>query len=220
MFSLWGFLLTQGNSQLQKAAVNRQLFQNLSAVKFPGVLHPEQPARGGIVAPLPGDITNHSTLTMNDGFSGPVIFEFVSSGSAGGGHEEVDISAAVTAEDVATAFANAVATWVGSLSLPPGGGGPGFLTKVDGATVRIVQAFPHRTDFSIQQFQGTWIGKTTGNFGNNAIVPSVAGEWTGRINGMTGGRNRLAGCYARAAHAQGMSQTLPAFVAPIELPPE
>ena len=188
---------------------------------LPGVMRPEKPARGALDAPAAAGITNHSTLTLNDDFSAPVVFEFVSSGVVTPGNGEIDISAAVTAQDVASAIVLAVATWVGAQAIPAFGDGRGFLVETEGdGIVKLVQAFPHKEERgSTQPYAFTWISKTSGAFGNNAIVPSIAGEWTGRIRGMMGGKARRAGTVARPVAGPSRAQALNAFYPLLEVPP-
>lgn len=215
----WGFRLNADDTESTASSLRRMLFVSMAGVSFPGVFKPEKPARGALVAPAAADITNHSTLTMNDGFSGPVVFEFIKSGSVTPGNQEIDITGATTPAQVAAAIAAAIATWVGSLSIIPQGDGRGFLAFQTAEVLKIVQAFPAKNTRGVQQLYAfTWIGKTSGAFGNSAIVPSVPGEWTGRIRGMTGGKARNAGCYARPISGPARSQCLTSFVPALTVP--
>ena len=142
------------------------------------------------------------------------------SGGATPPNVEIDITAAVTPADVATAIAAALAAYTASLALPPAGGGPGFSSSVAAGIVSIIQAFPHKNQPRVAHVSPnrlTWFGKTTGALGNVAIVPSVPGEWTGRIRGMAGGKPRRAGLYSRpipGARFQCLNAFVPAIVAP------
>jgi len=218
MLNAWGFRSVDGNTKFPGAQARRMLIEGgLRGKQFPGVMKPERPARGWLNCPAQADITNHSTLTMNDG-ENVVVFEFVKSGSPTPGNEEVDISTAVTGSDVAEALGDAIAAWVISLGLPPQGGGPGFSSFQNGAELKIIQAFPGKNFRGTGQlWKLTWMQKTMGALGNHDITPSVAGEWTGRIRHMSGGKARKPGCLARAA--LGQNQTLQSFY-PVIAPSE
>ncbi len=220
LFAPWGILTLISDAQLGHAPRSLLIDKFLRNYKFPGVFKTEKPARGSIDCPAKADITNHSTLTMNDGWSGPVVFEFTTGGGVTPGNEEVDITGATTGADVAAILAAAIATYVASLGLSPAGGGQGFLANVRGSIVFVVQAFPAKNLIGSphsQPARGTWYGKTTGDFGNQAIVPSVPGEWAGRLRGMTGGKQRSAGLFARVIPGS-RSQALPGFVPLLEPP--
>lgn len=62
----WGF--TAPPSDVDRNHSQRfQLIQGLRSAVFPGVLQIERPARGSLTPPAQAAITNHSTLTLNDG---------------------------------------------------------------------------------------------------------------------------------------------------------
>lgn len=67
------------------------------------------PATGSIVTPAAASILDGETFTLDDGINTPVVFEFdtVPDG-VGGGNEVVDISAAVTADDVRDVMVTAI----------------------------------------------------------------------------------------------------------------
>jgi hypothetical protein len=220
----WGFM--QPDSGMLFGHSRRvALMQSLRAAKFPGVLRPEYPAHGWLDCPAAAGITDHSTLTLNDGYYDPVVFEFVKSGIVTPGNQEVDLVGVVTAEDVADELAEAILIWTTANVLSSAGGGPGFLANQDGAEIRLVQAGVRKNFIGAaageQPWRGTWVGKTMGALGNNAIVASVPGEWTGRIRGMTGGKARLAGVYARTAGTNEIrAQALNGFAPELAPPPE
>ena len=211
----WGLESPQSHNQFRHSVKSIFFDKLLRSTWFPGVVQFERPARGSMTCPDPSAITNHSTLTLNDGISGAVVFEFLKSGPVGPGNQAVDISGAVTPSDVATDLANAISTWVASLGIAASGDGRGFLTRRDGAVLHIVQAFPHKNASTShgQPARGSWFGKTSGDLGNFAILSSNPGDgWAGHIFGMTGGRNRKPGCMARVAgpgRAQALSNNLP-----------
>lgn len=86
------------------------------------------PSVGSIVAIAPGDIVEGETFTLDDGVSAPVTFEFdVPPDGVFGANIVVDISAAVTALDVANAMVAAINGAVG-LDLTATNGGSTLTT--------------------------------------------------------------------------------------------
>ncbi len=208
----WSFRQVPSDAFLGHSARSIFIDKLSNGIKFPGVMRAERPARGIINCPAKASITNHSTLTLDDGLSGSVAFEFVTDGSpVTPGNELVDIQAATTAAQVAFALATAIGTWVTAQGIQPSGDGSGFLVDITGARLNVVQAFPSKmaSGEHAQPNRGTWYGKTSGVLGNNAIVASVPGEWP-TLHGMTGGKRRHPGMWARTA-GRGKSQVLDSF---------
>lgn len=158
-------------------------FKQMLRLKYPGVVRIPQPARGVIVFPEQSAITDESTLTFDDGSNPPLVVGWDVAGDGVAGVDvEVDISGAVTAEDVRDEFAAAfLAAWgAGDIDIQATGGliaGSNVLTFVQSAPGPDVQGW---------QAGGFQVN---GADGNNPIVPSEPGEWTDRILGMDGGRD-------------------------------
>lgn len=89
-------------------------------VDFLFAFPPGTPAEGSIAAIPASSIIDGETFTLDDGENPPTIFEFDVNFSVTPGNVAVDISAAVTAIDVATAMVSAINGVGGSLLLSAG----------------------------------------------------------------------------------------------------
>jgi hypothetical protein len=85
-------------------------------------------ATGSIQAVVPGSLLDNETFVLDDGVNPAITFEFQVTGGfvpTGGAVEVVDVTAAVTADDVALAIANAINGSTGTLDItaadPTGG---------------------------------------------------------------------------------------------------
>jgi hypothetical protein len=128
-------------------------------------LYAGSPSTGSIGTVVPGSYTDGQTFTLDDGVNPPTTFEFdtVPDGPQGAGNVAVDISAAVTDDDVKNAIISAIS---GAASLD--------ITATDGGAATV-----------------TLTNDVNGTLGDNAIVlgfvaPAV-GNPPGTFTGMSGG---------------------------------
>lgn len=159
----------------------------LRVLKFPGVLHVESPARGSLTMLAPAGITNNSTIILNDHVN-TGTFRLRKSGANPGTNIDVDITAATTGAQVATALAAAIATWTNGL----GGQTSGFQVRAVGADLSLVQANVAKMDNPLR----SWFAITNGNLGNEAITGTAVGVGATNVVGMVGGKPRIPGVTA------------------------
>jgi hypothetical protein len=170
-------------------------YQNPRA-KFPGVYTPARPARGQLLFPAAAGITNNALITLNDGVNPAVVFSLHKSGGTIGGTQVVNLTASVTAADVATQFAGAVENYTTTLADPKGG----FLASTNdtGSGATTGQIWLVQTG-NLNAFAGAsdapFAGNTYGAFGNIAIILGAGTGVTGAF-GMSGGLQLLAGIAA------------------------
>jgi len=163
------------------------LFESSRGQHFPGCYRREAPARGYIECLDPQDITDGTTITIADYINGAdETFEFDTNASVGGGNVGIDVSSMTTPEEVAIELADEINDSTIHI-----------VARAKGSRVLLVQW----NDTVPLKYLGTWsqgaAGSplTQGHHGNMSIgvAGPGAGDWAGRVVGMTGGRKRRKG---------------------------
>jgi hypothetical protein len=180
----------------------------LRMLRYPGVLRVEQPARGEIVTLPTAGITNNNTITLDDGGGNVGVFRLRKSGANPGTDIDVNLTAATTADEVATILAAAIETWTSGLGNPP----DGFQASVTTNHIGLVQAGSAKNDSSSR----SWFGITHGQFGNVAIVAQAGTSLS--VAGMAGGKPRVPGIPAWFAPHHRVITT-PGYAGPIKANP-
>lgn len=207
-------LASQGATTHGSQAVrNRFLFDGLRAVRFPGVLQVEKPATTEFPLPAAAAITDHSTMTIDDGSGIPIVYEWKKIGAITPGNVEVDISAATTPTTVATALLTAMNAATAALASPPSGfiarySGPGAgrdgLTPTGRLAVTQCAALKNQGG-TAKVVKLCWLSKTWGSLGNGPVTLSNPADWAGvgAPPAMAGGKFRRPGVVAIAGDAPG-----------------
>jgi hypothetical protein len=162
-----------------------QVINGYRGYRFPGLLTPERGAMAVFPVPDPAGISDNSTLTLEDGIA-TRIYEFDSDGSGlTVGDVLVDIQAAVTELDLASALAVAINADNAEI----------FMTAI--VKVRAGQVFLGLKQQAFLSpgvpgwFTQTGLGATGRQ--NPQISASDPGEWPGLPAEMTGGKGTLPG---------------------------